>query len=81
MKNYINMNKDLYELDKLYKENKFNQVVKQSKLLIASDKSIPPYYNLLGLSLSKLGKDKEAETYFLEGIKRFPNEISFKSNI
>ena len=75
------MNKDLYELDKLYKENKFNQVVKQSKLLINSDKSIPPYYNLLGLSLSRLGKDQEAEIFFLEGIKKFPSEISLKSNI
>ena len=64
MKNNINMNKDLYELDKLYKENKFNQVVKQSKILINSKESIAPFYNLLGLSLSRLGKDQEAEFFF-----------------
>ncbi len=81
MKNNINMNKDLYELDKLYKENKFNQVVKQSKILINSKESIAPFYNLLGLSLSRLGKDQEAEFFFLDGINKFPNEVSLKSNI
>ncbi len=77
----IKMNKNLYELDKLYKENKFNQVVKKTKELINSDNIIAPYYNLLGLSLSRLGKDQEAEIIFLEGIDKFPDEISLKSNI
>ena len=75
------MNKDLYELDKLFKENKFNQVVKNAKILIKSETAIAPFYNLLGLSLSKLGKDQEAEIIFLEGIKKFNDEISLKSNI
>ncbi len=74
------MNKNLYELDKLYKENKFNQVVKKTKELIKSDNIIAPFYNLLGLSLSRLGKDREAEITFLEGIDKFPDEISLKSN-
>ena len=64
------MNKELLQIDKLFKENKFNQVIKKTKVLINSESEIPPYYNLLGLSLSRLGKDLEAEKYFLQGIKK-----------
>ena len=75
------MNKELLQIDKLFKENKFNQVIKKIKVLINSESEIPPYYNLLGLSLSRLGKDLEAEKYFLQGIKKYTKEISLKSNI
>ena len=75
------MNKELLQIDKLFKENKFNQVIKKTKSLINSNEQIPPYYNLLGLSLSRIGKDIDAEKYFLEGIKKYPNEISLRSNI
>ena len=75
------MNKELLQIDKLFKENKFNQVIKKTKSLINSNEQIPPYYNLLGLSLSRIGKDLDAEKNFLEGIKQYPNEISLRSNI
>ena len=75
------MNKELLQIDKLFKENKFNQVIKKTKSLINSNEQIPPYYNLLGLSLSRIGKDIDAEKHFLEGIKKYPNEISLRSNI
>ena len=44
------MNKELQELDKLFKENKWNQVVKKTKILIKAEEAIAPYYNILGLS-------------------------------
>ena len=47
------MNKELQELDKLFKESKWNQVVKKTKNLINTGEDIAVYYNLLGLSLSK----------------------------
>ena len=75
------MNKNLQELDKLYKNRKYNQVIKKTKELISSNVVIAPFYNLLGLSLAKIGKDQEAELIFIKGIKKFPNEISLKSNI
>ena len=75
------MNKELQELDKLFKENKWNQVVKKTKILINSEEAIAPYYNLLGLSLSKLNKNQDAENFFIKGINKFPDEISLKSNI
>ena len=75
------MNKSLQEIDKLFKNRKYNQVIKKAKKLVTSKEVIPPFYNLLGLSLAKIGKDQESEVCFIEGIKKFPNEISLKSNI
>jgi len=68
------MNKILQELDQLFKSGKWNQVVKKIKKIINSDNVIVPYYNLLGLSLSKLGKDIEAEEIFIQGIRKFDKE-------
>tara|TARA_B100001121_G_scaffold309980_1_gene338863 strand:+ start:2619 stop:4181 length:1563 start_codon:yes stop_codon:yes gene_type:complete len=75
------MNKNLQEIDKLFKNKKYNQVIKKTKKLVNSKEVIPPFYNLLGLSLAKIGKEQESELCFIEGIKKFPNEISLKSNI
>ena len=75
------MNKLLEELDQLFKNEKWNQIIKKTKPIINSNNSIAPYYNLLGLSLSKLGRDIEAEHIFLQGIKKFDKEISLRSNI
>ena len=65
----------------MFKNRKYNQVIKKAKKLVTSKEVIPPFYNLLGLSLAKIGKDQESEICFIEGIKKFPNEISLKSNI
>jgi len=75
------MNKLLLELDNLFKNGKWNLLIKKTKLAISSEQPIPPYYNLLGLSLSKIGKDLEAKKIFVEAIEKFPDEISLKSNI
>tara|TARA_Y100000590_G_scaffold222701_1_gene252028 strand:- start:3632 stop:5197 length:1566 start_codon:yes stop_codon:yes gene_type:complete len=75
------MNKELQELDKLFKESKWNQVVKKTKNLINTGEDIAVYYNLLGLSLSKLDKNQDAEKFFIDGINKFPNEVSLRSNI
>ncbi len=75
------MDKLLQELDTFFKDNKWNQIVKKTKSIINTNKAIPPYFNLVGLSLSKLGKDLDAKKTFLEGINKFPDEISLKSNV
>jgi len=75
------MNKELQELDKLFRENKWNQVVKKAEKLINSKDVIHPYFNLLSLSLSQLGKNEKAESFLIDGIKKFPSEISLRSNI
>ena len=55
------MDKLLQELDTFFKDNKWNQIVKKTKSIINTNKAIPPYFNLVGLSLSKLGKDLDAK--------------------
>ena len=66
------MNKELQELDKLFKESKLNQVVKKIKNLINSGEDIAVYYNLLGLSLSLLSSRISHTLFFV-----MPNLKSF----
>ena len=75
------MNKNLFELDSLFKSNKFDEVVLKTKKLIKKGEIIAPYYNLLGISLDNLGKIYEAEKNFRDAIKKNPNEISYYSNL
>ena len=58
------MNKELQDLDKLFNEKKWNQVVKKSKNLVLSNQVVAPYFNLLGLSLSQLGKMKMLKSFY-----------------
>ena len=48
----------------------------KSKNLVLSNQVVAPYFNLLGLSLSQLGKNEDAEKFLLDGINKFPNEIN-----
>ena len=48
------MNKELFELDKLFKLNKFEEVVSKTQKLIKSGNIIPPFYNLRGVSLENI---------------------------
>ena len=75
------MNKDLAQLDKLFKLNKFEEVISRTKKLIKKKDIIPPYYNLLGISLDNIGKSYKAEKIFFEAIKKNSKEISFYSNL
>ena len=75
------MNKDLAQLDKLFKLNKFEEVISRTKKLIKKKDFIPPYYNLLGISLDNIGKSYKAEKIFFEAIKKNSKEISFYSNL
>tara|TARA_Y100001970_G_scaffold275566_1_gene376982 strand:- start:5312 stop:6904 length:1593 start_codon:yes stop_codon:yes gene_type:complete len=75
------MNKDLVEIDKLFRSKKFDEVISRTKNLIKKGFTIPPYYNLLGISLDNVGKHEKAEKIFLDAIKKMPNEASFYSNL
>ena len=75
------MNKDLAELDKLFKSNQFEEVILRAKKLIKKKDKIAPYFNLLGISLDNIGKTYKAEKIFIEAIKENPKEISYYSNL
>ena len=75
------MNKELIEIDRLFKSNNYDEVISKTKKLIKRGQIIAPYYNLLGLSLDKIGKTYQAEKTFLDAINKNSKEISFYSNL
>ncbi len=75
------MNKELFEIDKLFKSNNFDEVISKTKKLIKKGNFFAPYFNLLGLSLDKLGKSYQAEKIFLDAINKNSRETSFYSNL
>ena len=75
------MNKELAELDRLFKLNKFDDVISITTKLIKKKDKIAPYYNLLGISLDNIGKTYKAEKIFIEAIKNDIKEISYYSNL
>tara|TARA_Y100000590_G_scaffold51625_1_gene54225 strand:+ start:7715 stop:9310 length:1596 start_codon:yes stop_codon:yes gene_type:complete len=75
------MNKELFELDRLFKSSKFEEVISKTQKLIKSKNAIPPYYNLRGISLDNIGKSHKAVKNFQDAIEKNPNEISYYSNI
>ena len=75
------MSNELFEIDKLYRSNKFDKVVAKTKKLIKKGEYLSPYYNLLGISLDNLGQTLEAEKYLYEAINKNPGEISHYSNL
>ncbi len=75
------MNKELVELDKLFRSKKFEEVISQSKKLIQAGNVTPIIFNLRGISLENIGKNEKAVKNFEDAIKKNPKEISFYSNI
>ena len=75
------MNKDLIDIDGLYKSGNFIEVIEKTKKLIKKGQTSVAYYNLLGISLDNIGKSDEAEKYFNEAIKINSEEISHYSNL
>lgn len=74
------MNKELVELDKLFRSKKFEEVISQSKKLIQARNVAPIIFNLRGISLENIGKYEKAVKNFEDAIKKNPNEVSFYSN-
>ncbi len=75
------MNKDLIEIDKLYKSNNFDEVISKTRKLIKKGETYSPYYNLLGISLDNIGLTEDSERSFREAIKINSKEISHYSNL
>ena len=75
------MNKDLIEIDKLYKSNNFDEVISKTRKLIKKGETYSPYYNLLGISLDNIGLTADSERSFREAIKINSKEISHYSNL
>jgi len=74
------MNKELVELDTLFRSKKFDEVVSQSKKLIQTGNFTPFIFNLRGISLENLGKNEKAFKNFEDAIKKNSKEVSYYSN-
>ncbi len=75
------MNKEIENLDKLFRLRKFEEVITQSKKLIQGRNVTPIIYNLRGISFENIGKNHKAVKNFEDAIKKNPNEVSYYSNI
>ena len=64
------MNKEIENLDKLFRLKKFEEVITQSKKLIQGGNDAPIIYNLRGISLENIGKNHKAIKNFEDAIKK-----------
>ena len=76
-----NIEEELKFMHKLYSENRYSEIVVRGQILIKKFPSIVPFYNILGLSYVKIGKDSLAAKVFENGLFNNQNEISLLTNL
>ena len=83
LKNDVDNSKDLSQefLVTLFENRHFLKVIEISSLLILKNSELPLAYSVKGLSLSALGKNKEAVEVFKDGIKTNPNNAELCNNL
>ena len=63
-----NIEQELKFMNKLYMENRFSEIVIRGQILNKKFPNIVPFYNILGLSYVKIGKDLLAAKIFENGL-------------
>ena len=63
-----NIEQELKFMNKLYMENRFSEIVIRGQILNKKFPNIVPFYNILGLSYVKIGKDLLASKIFENGL-------------
>ncbi len=76
-----NIEEELKFMHKLYSENRFSEIVIRGQILNKKFPNIVPFYNILGLSYTKIGKDLLAAKIFENGLFNNQNEISLLTNL
>ena len=76
-----NIEEELKFMHKLYVENRFSEIVIRGQILNKKFPKILPFYNILGLSYAKIGKDLLAAKVFKKGLFYNGNEISLLTNL
>ena len=71
-----NIEQELKFMNKLYMENRFSEIVIRGQILNKKFPNIVPFYNILGLSYTKIGKDLLAAKIFENGLFHNQNELS-----
>ena len=68
-------------MDRLFSTNNHSELIIRGQILIKKFPKIVPFYNLLGLSFKKIGKQKEAIKVFKSGLFQDQNAISIMTNL
>ena len=76
-----NIEEELRFMHKLYSENRFSEIVVRGQILNKKFPNIVPFYNILGLTYAKIGKDLLAAKIFESGLFNNQNEISLLTNL
>ena len=76
-----NIEQELKFMNKLYMENRFPEIVIRGQILNKKFPNIVPFYNILGLSYAKIGKDLLAAKIFENGLFHNQNELSLLTNL
>ena len=76
-----NIEQELKFMNKLYMENRFSEIVIRGQILNKKFPNIVPFYNILGLSYVKIGKDLLAAKIFENGLFHNQNELSLLTNL
>ena len=76
-----NIEQELKFMNKLYMENRFSEIVKRGQILNKKFPNLVTFYNILGLSYVKIGKDLLAAKIFENGLFHNQNELSLLTNL
>tara|TARA_Y100001970_G_scaffold257280_1_gene335811 strand:- start:4924 stop:6498 length:1575 start_codon:yes stop_codon:yes gene_type:complete len=76
-----NIENEIQYLDKLFKKNNNAELIVRAQILIKKFPKIIPFYNLLGLTYKKMGKQNEAIKVFQLALFQDPNSISVLTNL
>ena len=76
-----NIESEIKYMDRLFSTNNHSELIIRGQILIKKFPKIVPFYNLLGLTYKKIGKQKEAIKVFKSGIFHDPNAISIMTNL
>ena len=76
-----NVEKEMKLMNQLFHQNNNSEVVIRGQILIKTFPNIIPFYNILGLTYKKIGKQKEAINVLKSGLFQDQNAISVLTNL
>ena len=76
-----NIESEIKYMDRLFSTNNHSELVIRGQILLKKFPKIVPFYNLLGLSYKKIGKQEEAIKVFKSCLFNEPHTISVMTNL
>jgi len=76
-----NIESEIKYMDRLFSTNNHSELIVRGQILLKKFPKIVPFYNLLGLSYQKIGKQEDAIKVFKSGLFNEPHAISVMTNL